>query len=428
MVTLRLFSPFAFLWPTAAGSYEFFYGWASCIRYAGGVHAALAIGAVLARDPPDGAPLSTREALFLGGCGYVWGWLALIAQENLGCGITSAGLLAAFALLTRAAPLARIAAIAAAFGAGALLAAAPMLALFAAAGALGEFARRYFEVGGLVIAGFSNLPFDGSFLSPIGILYLALPIAAAALFAVAAFDAQRSRHWRVVAAAAAAAAFAGHAPALLRSDTSHVLAMLTPFAFLVAAAVAGLRRADLRLASAPVLALVLLPLFAALRSEQIAHLSSDLAGRVRAFTASSAPVERVGGRVGYRFDLAAPYSVFSALPLGEFLDVAKRLREKVGTRPVVVASAIGFRGPWYFFADLVPASPDPEPSQTIHNNRLRARYLADLHARGIPCVISTRPEDPELELFRRQPGEREESIVETSAGNFYVGCLREPPR
>jgi hypothetical protein len=175
-----------------------------------------------------------------------------------------------------------------------------------------------------------------------------------------------------------------------------------------------------------VLALVLVPFLAGLRSEQIGLLAGELPGRARAFAARSANVEPVGGRVGYRYDLAQHYSVFSELPLGEFLDVAQRLHEKIGARPVVVASAIGSRGHWYFFADLVPLPPDPEPMQTMHNNRLRAHYLADLDARGIPCVISTRTDDVEVVLFRRQPGERDESIVETSAGNFFVGCMREP--
>jgi len=427
LLALRFFSPFVFVWPAAGGSYVFFYGWATCIRYAGGIHAALAVGTALARVPPRGAPVSSREALWLGGAGFVWGWLALIAQENLGCGIAGAGLVAAFALATRAATLARIAAIAAAFGAGALLAAAPTLALFAVAGELGAFVHRYFDVGGYVVAGLSNAPFDESFLSPAGILYLGAPLGAAALFAVAAFDGRRSRPWRMTAASAASAALAGHAPMLLRSDASHVLAMLAPLAFVVAAAASGLRRAELRLASAPALALALLPALAALRPEHLTRLAGDGAGRVHAFAAGSEKSAPTGGRVGYRYDPAAPYAVFSALPLGEFLDVAQRLHEKVGTRPVVVASAIGSRGHWYFFADLVPLPSDPEPSMTILNDRLRAHYLTELDARGIPCVISTRPDDAELEIFRRQPGERDESIVETSAGNFFVGCLRAQP-
>jgi hypothetical protein len=427
MLALRFFSPFYFLWPHASGSYQFFFGWATCIRYAGGIHAALAVGAALARVPPRGAPLlSSRETLWLAGAGFVWGWLALIAQENLGCGIAGAGLVALFALATRAATPARIAAIAAAFGAGALLAAAPMLALFVAAGELGAFIHRYFEVGGYVVAGLSGAPFMESFLSPAGILYLAAPLAAAALFAVAAFDGRRSRQWRMTAASGAAAALAGHAPMLLRSDSPHVLAMLAPFAFVVAAAIDGLRRADLRLASAPVLALALLPALAALRPEQLERLLGDGAGRVRTFAASTQTTAPIEGRVGYRYDRSARYAVFSPLPVGEFVDVARRLHEKVGARPVVVASAIGSRGHWYFFADLVPLPPDPEPSMTILNDRLRARYLAELDARGIPCVISTRPDDAEVQLFRRQPGERDESIVETSAGNFFVGCLRQP--
>jgi hypothetical protein len=424
MLALRFFSPFHFLGPAGGGSYEFFFGWATCARSAGGVHAALAVGAALARVPPRGALLSPREALWLGGAGFVWGWLALLAQENLGCGIAGAGMVAAFALTTRAAPLARIAAIAAAFAAGALLAAAPMLALFAAAGELGAFVHRYFEVGGYVLAGLSNEAFDGSWLSPAGILYLAAPIGAAALFAVAAFDGRRARPWRMTAASAASAALAGHAPMLLRSDASHVLAMLTPLAFVVAAAIAGLRRADLRLASASGLVLALLPALAALRPEHFARLRADATGRLAAFAAGSAPSAPIGGRVGYRYDRSAPYAVFSALPLGEFLDIAQQLHDKVGTRPVVVASAIGSRGHWYFFADLVPLPPDPEPSLTILNDRLRARSLAGLEARGIPCVISTRSDDVEVELFRRQPGARDESIVETSAGEFFVGCLR----
>ena len=426
MLVLRFFSPFYFLSPTEPGSYEFFFGWASCARYAGGIHAALTFGAALGRVPPRGAPLSSREAVWLGGAGLLFGWLALFAQENLGCGIAGAGMIAAFALATRAASLARVGSVAAAFGTGALLAAAPMLALFAAAGELGAFVQRYFEVGGYVVAGLSNAPFDGSFASPAGVLYFTAPIAAAALFAVAAFDGRRSRPWRMTAASAAAAALAGHAPMLLRSDASHVLAMLAPLAFVVAAAIEGLRRADLRLASAPLLALALLPAVAAIRPEHFARIAGDVAGRVGAFAAHPADPAPIGGRVGYRFEPAAPYAVFSALPLGEFLDAAQRLHEKVGARPVVVASAIGSRGHWYFFADLVPLPPDPEPSLTILNNRLRARSLAELEARGMPCVISIRPDDVEVELFRRQPGERDESIVETSAGNLFVGCLREP--
>jgi len=203
-----------------------------------------------------------------------------------------------------------------------------------------------------------------------------------------------------------------------------VLAMLAPLSFVVAVAVAGLRRADLRLASAPWLALALLPALAALRPEHFARIGDDATGRMRALAARGHDPAPIDGRVGYRYDAATPYSVFSPLPLGEFLDTAQRLHEKVGTRPVVVASAIGSRGHWYFFADLVPLPPDPEPSLTILNDRLRARALDDLATRGIPCVISTRPEDAEVELFRRQPGERDESIVETSAGNFFVGCLR----
>ena len=424
LLALRFFSPFHFMWPAEGGGYEFFYGWATCARYAGGIHAALAFGVALGRVPPRAAPISSREALWLSGAGFVWGGFALFAQENLGCGIAGAGMVAAFALATRAATLTRIAAITTAFGVGALLAAAPMLALFAVAGELGAFAQRYFEVGGYVVAGLSNMPFGESFVSPAGILYLTAPLAAVALFAVAAFDGRRSRPWRMTAASAAAAALAGHAPMLLRSDASHVLAMLAPLAFVVAAALDGLRRADLRLASAPVLALALLPALAALRPEHLTRLADDAAGRRRAFAAQPPGPAPVGGRVGYRYDPAAPYAVFSALPLGELLDVAGRLHEKVGTRPVVVASAVGSRGHWYFFADLVPLPPDPEPSLTILNDRLRARYLADLEARGIPCVISMRPDDVEVELFRRQPGERDESLVETSAGNVFVGCLR----
>jgi hypothetical protein len=424
LLALRFFSPFHFVWPAEGGSYEFFYGWATCARYAGGIHAALAFGAALGRVPPRDALISSREALWLGAAGFLWGWLALFAQENLGCGIAGAGMVAAFALATRAAPLARIAAVTAAFGAGALFAAAPMLALFAAGGELGGFVERYFAVGGYVVAGLSNTPFQESLLSPAGILYLAAPIAAALLFAVAAFDGRRSRSWRMTAVSAAAAALAGHAPMLLRSDTSHVLAMLAPLSFVVAVAVAGLRRADLRLASAPWLALTLLPALAALRPEHFARIADDATGRVRALAARAHDPAPIGGRVGYRYDAAAPYSVFSPLPLGEFLDIAQRLHEKVGARPVVVASAIGSRGHWYFFADLVPLPSDPEPSLTILNNHLRSRALSDLG--WIPCVISTRPDDAEVELFRRQSGERDESIVETSAGNFFVGCMREP--
>ena len=40
------------------------------------------------------------------------------------------------------------------------------------------------------------------------------------------------------------------------------------------------------------------------------------------------------------------------MPLSEFLEVGRQMRARVGTRPVVISSAIGTRGHWYFFADL----------------------------------------------------------------------------
>ncbi len=425
LFALRCFSPFGFYAAAEGGSYGFFYGWATLVRYAGGIHAVLALGSVLARTPPGGAQLAPGERLFLLLSGIAWGWFALLAQENLGSGVLGSGMLVAFALLTRAATPGRLAAMLLAFAAGALLGVSPLLLLFAAAGQLGAFAARYFEVGSYVFQGFSSTPFDGSWLSPVGMLYLGAPLAALALFGVAAFDGRRARPWRMAAAASAAAALAGHVPALLRSDQSHLLAMLAPVAFLLAAALAGLLRGGLRPASAPLLLVALLPTLLALRPQHGERLLADLRGRVAAFAARGASDGPVGGRVGFRYDLAAPYSVFSELPLGEFLALSRRLHEKVGARPVVVASAVGGSGHWYFFADLVPLMPDPEPMMTIHNNRLRARYLAELAARGIPCVISTRPRDAELALFRRQPGAREEWTLETSAGAFLVGCRRD---
>jgi hypothetical protein len=145
---------------------------------------------------------------------------------------------------------------------------------------------------------------------------------------------------------------------------------------------------------------------------------------VRSLAAGDA--EGVGGRVGYRYDASAPYSVFSDLPLGEFLDLSRRIHERVAGRPVVIASAIGTRGHWYFFADLRPHMPDPEPSMTILNNRMRAHYLAQLEQAGIPCVVSTRPVDTELRIFPAQPGERDEWLLPTSERDFYVACMREP--
>ena len=91
----------------------------------------------------------------------------------------------------------------------------------------------------------------------------------------------------------------------------------------------------------------------------------------------------------------------------------------------MISSAIGTRGHWYFFADLHPYMADPEPSMTIVNNRLRARYLAELEVTGIPCLISTRPVDTELEIFRAQPGARDEWLIPTSDRAFYVACMRD---
>jgi len=158
----------------------------------------------------------------------------------------------------------------------------------------------------------------------------------------------------------------------------------------------------------------------------VERLLADGPGRVRAFAAAARGDEAPRqDRVGFAYDAAAPYSVFSDMPLAEFLEVGRRIRAHVGERPVVISSAIGTRGHWYFFADLTPLGSDPEPSMTIVNSRLRARYLAGLEVGGIPCVVSTRPVDTELAIFRAQPGPRDEWWIETSDRPFYVACMRE---
>lgn len=424
LFALRFFSPFGFFEPTADGSYGFFYGWATTLRYAGSLHAVLALGSVLARPPRPDMSLTSGERLFLFASGIVFGAFALMAQENTSGGIVGCGLLGVFAWLTRAASPARLASIAGVFAAGALLGAAPLLLPFVAAGEVGSFFTRYFAVGSDVAAGYSNVPFGGSLLSPAGILYVGAPIAAIALFAVAAFDGERSRHWRMTAAAVAAAALAGHVPTLLRSDEAHILAMVTPTAFVFAAACAGLQRRGLRPASATALVIVLLPLLFATRPHHLSRLARDVRGRVAAFSAP-APKNVAEARIGYAYDPDRPYAVFTEMPLTEFVDVTRRLHEIVGGRPVVVSSAVGSTGHWYFFANLLPLMPDPEPMMTVHNNRLRARHLAAMDARGIPCVVARRLEDPEMVLFRRQSGARDEWIVDTSEGPLFVGCLRD---
>ncbi len=428
LFALRFFSPFEFFKPAAGGSYGFFFGWATTLRYAGSLHAVLSLASVLARSPRRDVVISSGERLFLFASGVVFGAFILMAQENLSGGIVGCGLLGMFALLTRAAAPARLAAIAATFAFGALLGALPVLLPFVAAGETSAFFARYFAVGSDVAAGYSNTPFTGSYLSPAGVLYVGAPVASLLLFAVAAFDGERSRQWRMTAAAAAAVALAGHVPTLLRSDEAHILAMVTPVAFVFAAACAGLLRGGWRPASATALVIALLPLLFATRPEHLGRLGRDVRGRVEALTAP-APATVADARVGYAYDRTRPYAVFTEMPLGEFAEVTRKLNRLIGDRPVVVASAVGSTGHWYFFADLVPLMPDPEPMMTVHNNRLRARHLATMDARGIPCVVSRRLEDAEMVLFRRQPGTRDEWILDTSEGPLFVGCLRdEAPR
>jgi hypothetical protein len=98
------------------------------------------------------------------------------------------------------------------------------------------------------------------------------------------------------------------------------------------------------------------------------------------------------------------------------------MRELVRGRPVVISSAIGTRGHWYFFAEIEPWMPDPEPSMTVLNDRMRARYLAELARRGIPCLVAMRPEDAEVRMARAGTAPREEWLLPTREGTFLVSC------
>ena len=99
LFALRFFSPFEFFKPMAGGSYGFFFGWATTLRYAGSLHAALSFGSVLARVPQRDTLLASGERIFLFVSGIVFGAFALIAQENLSGGIVGCGLLGVFALV-----------------------------------------------------------------------------------------------------------------------------------------------------------------------------------------------------------------------------------------------------------------------------------------------------------------------------------------
>jgi len=425
LIAFRFLSPFHFFEAVDGGSYTFFFGWASCARYAGAIHAVLGLAWVLGRpSPADDSATTSAERIFLLVSGIVWGFFVQISQENLGCGIAGIGLLAAFAWLTRAAAPRRLFAIAAPFAVGTLIAVLPMLALFAGAGELHGFLRRYFEIGSYVASGYSNTPLQEGWDTPTGLLFRAVPLAAIAVFAVASFDRSLPRAQRTTTAAVAILALACFAPALLRTDPAHIIAAATPVGLLVAAGCFAMRR-DAAPASRLIAVVAVLPLLACLRFADLATLAREPLARVRAVAAADQPREVVGGRVGYRYDLDAPYSVFSELPLGEFLELNRRIHQVVGDRPVEISSAIGTRGHWYFFGGLRPNMPDPEPSMTIVNSRLRVRYLAELDQLGIPCLISTGPQDVEFRIYHDQPGSREEWTLPTSEKTFYVSCLDE---
>jgi hypothetical protein len=425
LIAFRFLSPFHFFEAVEGGSYTFFFGWASCARYAGAIHAVLALAWVLGRPAPaDGSATTPAERIFLLVSGIVWGFFVQISQENLGCGLAGIALLAAFAWLTRAAAPRRLFAIAGPFAVGTLIAILPIVALFAGAGELDGFVRRYFEIGSYVASGYSNTPLQESWGTPAGLLFRALPLAAIAVFAVASFDRSLPRAQRTTTAAAAILTLACFAPALLRTDSAHILAAATPVGLLVAAGCFGMRR-DAAPASRLIAVVAVLPLLACLRFGDLATLAREPLARVRAFATADQPREIVGGRVGYRYDLDAPYSTFSGLTLGDFLELNRRIREVIGDRPVEISSAIGTRGHWYFFGGLRPNMPDPEPSMTIVNSRLRARYLAELDRLGIPCLISTGTQDAEFRIYHEQPGSRREWTLPTSEKSFYVSCLDE---
>jgi hypothetical protein len=407
------YSPLAFYYTLADGTFGGFYGWANPLRYIG----AIVVVPCLAQMPVSRrAAVPRRDTASGVALGSIWAVTAFFAQENLSSVLVAGGLILVLLWLTRTASgwniVRLIRNVALGFSAVAIF----VLAYYSWHGAAREFISNYFLVPRAVAAGYSNMwwPPQDAGRADVASYYFTFPF----LIAIAIctiwrapgclqpLDFNRRRLLSFV-----CVQLACFQTALFRSDASHVMNTLIALPFVLALGVVDVPRFlaakwPARIVVGAVFVSLVLLIYPTLRTSQWRPLIVAPTAKLRAVAPSPLPVKygsRVGFRRATRWLADEPLLADSSgLSMREFAEFTSDLHDLVGVRKTYVASLRRvWAGAVYFMADLVPA-PFPLDRDTMTINQpLRDRVTDHIrsHPRDYECLISNSLSEQESEAF-----------------------------
>jgi hypothetical protein len=412
------------------GGYSGYFGWANPLRYAGAISLILLLPTVIKRCP------SLRGYAGAVGLGLLWGGTSYLAQENLIGGAIGALAVAALLLLSgtasgRAVTRALLGVLAGFAGVW-----VPVLAIYAAKGALSQFLHLYFLITRAVASGYSNTPFGGGKHSshtyatalPWLHLFVILPVilAVLALLAVIAFRPFRvAEGWsrdRIMLVAAVLTTTVLYQGALLRSDLTHLTGTMLMFPALVVVAattvprlvlprLAGFRQpAALAVAGVALfaVALLLLPSRLLAPSSIRGQLEVPYLDRhqLSAFPNPPTPTTIAGRRVGAGLTNSSTCCQFATESMPAFVRLMDHIHGIIGSRTTyVVGFRNGYPGLIYFVADLKPAPIPADPYTLVFTQQEMTAYLATFQSSVLPrtqALITPSLNWPEAQDFLRR--------------------------
>jgi hypothetical protein len=412
-----VYSPFAFFYTAANGTFAGFYGWANALRYFAPLIVVPALAGAAASESSE-RPSRVPWVVLLG---VVWGLGAWIAQENLSTTAMASALFLTLLWLTQTMSLSRAIWIVFRLVIGFACVAVPVTLYFAWHGAAGVFLRNYLLVPRAIAMGYQNTwwttywppevsagldqrsyYFTLPFLLALGISALwALP----ALRLKAPLDLRRARFLAFI-----CVGLACFQTALLRSDNAHLLNTMLALPFVLVLGVSELpqwqavtrvHRTVIRVVFV-ILALVvyhgvglehwdmLVTPLARFRPARPVHVSSESESRIafrRATTLlTDEPIDSVG----------------RGLSMRTFLDFATEIHEAVGQRKTYIAN-LGYvwSGLLYFMADLTPAPYPLDRESMMINEDLRGVVVNHIraHPEDYECFIGISLSEPEAQAF-----------------------------
>jgi hypothetical protein len=403
-----------------------FSGWAIPIRFIGALVLALGVCATVRRGP---SPRSIRIGYL--GLGLLWGLLSYTSQESFFGGIFTIGILTVLLYLTGTIGLAKLAAAAQGFLAGAIAFYTPICLYYLAHGGLFEFWRNYFLVPLRFGRGYANTPWWVPFgaerieteslsFDPLTVAYYTLPYL---VIGVALLGLYRTRRLRVAAldsdrvilVAAAVAFLSAYSGTLLRSDDFHLVGTLFAVPVVIAAALFYLPsfHCRTRLGRWTVRVFVLLltaVVFQPIWKGAPERLLASGRGRLHSYTLHIPPYAEEFARD----DIERRYgpSLIELKRVQRILPAFRKVKSIVGDRPTLVLiespGALGEpatvlnSGELNFCADLNVGPYWLERTDMVANSVQLKKFVDHFrtHVDRFDFVISDVPEGPEIDVFR----------------------------